>query len=1211
MTDSLKSFAWKRFLRAPDAQLLDELYVPALSRAVRYDRCCAYFSSRVLAVAARGFGGLIEALLAHADTLPRPAVRLLVNEQLDAKDRDALLAAGDQSGLIDHLLKQFKTPQTALERNRLEMLAWLTVSGWLDVRVGVMKAGQGIVHAKFGIIRDLHGDALAFMGSDNETGAALTENYEELEVRPAWQDADFVANYQQRFDALWENRDAYVATLPLPDAVRARLITFAPAQPPRELRQDRQAAATAMLWRYIGAAAYLPNGEYACDATALVDLWPHQQRVVEDTARGFPAGRLLCDEVGMGKTIEAILVLRRLLGGRGVQRALLLVPAGLLQQWQEELREKGGLLVPRWESGLLYRPDGCHEKMDAAEALAHNALLLLSREWARLPNNRELVLNAPVWDLVLLDEAHAARRSKPEEGEFNSANLLLDLLRELQLRQRARGLLLLSATPMQTQPWEPWDLLGVLGIGAPWLVNFGDVRAYYQGIQELTHGFIGLEPARDIARLILHDAEFPLVEMQRTLGKDILSAAQHSPADHSSALPLLSNALAFATPEQRRHYVAWLRAGAPLGRRMHRNTRDTLRDYHRMGLLPTAPAQRQVHDVIFDYQEWAERECYDAIEEYINKRYEQLEAEKKGKGFVMTVYRRRAASSPLALRRSLERRREKLDRVIRHQWTDAWLDLDEEQIAARDLSDADIDEQIDPAVPSNPQLAALEKRELDALLGRLDGLGATDSKLAQFWETLQAVTADGRAVLVFTEYADTLEYLREQLRPTYGHTLGCYSGEGGKVWDGHDWATVSKAEITARLSRGQLKVLVCTDAASEGLNLQAASALINYDLPWNPSRIEQRIGRIDRIGQQQSTLPIRNLFLTDSVDMDVYQVLRERCGLFEHFVGQMQPVLALARDVLRRNPRRGEAADIVARLRQAAQEIEKDELLAGVFSPAAAAPLPSAPAPLTRADLETALTWLADTAGKVTARRDSKIPTLWHLKRLPGMGRRSSIPVTLDRETLERQPDVLPLTLHSDLLVSLVESLPLPGHVPLVLEEFLAGPYRCVEARWVWGDQIVPIDSAQHLLALIETWDGAPVSPALRLQAQDAARAVAQQRVAAMQRAAQEEVRAALQRQHAAAQARLRRELARTLRCLSDAPLDAALHQQVQRETDPRGRYHQALKRLGGYPLWIAEELQDAETYVAQAAPHQIKARLALSEIDAALGDPRWRAQRT
>lgn len=380
---SLRSTEWPRFLRGPDARLLENLYIPALSRAVRYDRCCAYFSSHVLAVAARGFGGFIENLQAHEGELSKPAARLLVNEQLDPEDLDALLTREDPEPLIKKLCRQFKTPREALEKNRLAMLAWLVASGWLEVRVGVMRRTQGILHAKFGLIGDLCGDVLAFSGSGNETGQALVENYEEIEIRPSWEDPEFVRHFQERFDTLWEDRDEYVKTLPLPEAVREKIVRLAPATPPRELTIDKQAAAVTMFWHFLAAAPYLANGEAACDATAPVDPWPHQRRVVEDTARAYPAGRLLCDEVGMGKTIEAILVLRRLLSGRGVRRALLLVPAGLLRQWQDELREKGGLLVPYWDRGWLCHPDGHKEKMEAQDALCQHDIVLLSREWAR------------------------------------------------------------------------------------------------------------------------------------------------------------------------------------------------------------------------------------------------------------------------------------------------------------------------------------------------------------------------------------------------------------------------------------------------------------------------------------------------------------------------------------------------------------------------------------------------------------------------------------------------------------------------------------------------------------------------------------------------------------------------------------------------------------------------------------------------------------
>src|SRR5262249_11943519 len=154
------------------------------------------------------------------------------------------------------------------------------------------------------------------------------------------------------------------------------------------------------------------------------------------------------------------------------------------------------------------------------------------------------------------------------------------------------------------------------------------------------------------------------------------------------------------------------------------------------------------------------------------------------------------------------------------------------------------------AFPTSPAVAQAELREVDRLLGELQALQGRDTKRDRFFDELKRVTADGRPTLVFTEYADTLEYLRDRLAPHYGTALGCYSGEGGQVTDGETWRAVSKDAITLALRDGRLQVLLCTDAASEGLNLQAAGAVINYDLPWNPSKVEQRIGRIDRIGQK-------------------------------------------------------------------------------------------------------------------------------------------------------------------------------------------------------------------------------------------------------------------------------------------------------------------------------------------------------------------------
>jgi superfamily II DNA or RNA helicase len=1186
----LQDVSWPRFLTAPDARLLEDLYVPALSRAVRYDRVCGYFSSRVLATAARGFGGLIGNLLAMGDAAPRPAVRLLVNEQLDPDDMNALLATGDISKLEKQLLAGLKTPTELLQKNRLQMLAWMVKVGLLDVRVGLMRRTNGVSHAKFGIIEDAHGDILSFMGSDNETQAALVENYEELQLVSSWKDAEFTSYYRHRFDTLWEDDDKHVQTVPLPDAVRAKLITFAPAKPPHELLHAPEQMRAKMVWNFLAAAAYLPDGGAACDATALVDMWPHQRRVVEDTSAAFPVGRLLCDEVGMGKTVEAILTLRRLIAGRGVRRALLMVPAGLLRQWQDELREKGGLIVPRWDSGTTYWPDGRSEKEEAFDALDRHDLLLISREWARLPNNRSTLLVAPSWDLVLLDEAHAARRAIQEERDFNSNNLLLELLRQLQLRRRTRGLLLLSATPMQTQPWEPWDLLAVLGVGGPWQVDFDATRTYYQAIADLKQQGLDHVTAQQVADLATATSGRPPLPV---------SASFHDNGN-------LADRLVFAPPAERVRLADWLRQASPLAQRMHRNTRQTLRRYFERGTLATAPPRREVKDVLFDYAVDAERVAYKAIETYINKRYEQLEKEKAGKGFVMTIYRRRASSSPLALQRSLQRRRDTLDKIIQqHQHSD-FLSFHEEGLDVRDLGDLDVDEQIDAGLPTSPTAAQAEKKEVSSLLAQLEALNTTDSKLARFWPILQEVAADGRAVLVFTEYTDTMEYLKEQLRPTYGSTLGCYSGGGGQIWQNGAWITVTKADITERLSSGEIKVLICTDAASEGLNLQAASALINYDLPWNPSKVEQRIGRIDRIGQRQSVLPVRNLFLVDSVDVEVYGALRKRCGLFEHFVGPMQPVLALARDAFRRNLRPEQLPAFLSDLERRAATAQADVVTVSAYTESEAEEVSTVIPPVTRSDLAWALSLISESVGKVRAKK--RKDGTWKVTGVSAI----KAPLTLEREALERSKELTPLTLVGDTIGHVADQLPLPSSSPLVIAHAEANQYRAYEARWVGKGAVETVTSLAQLRQLIDAWDGALPSASLLFTARIDAQAAAQERVAAMKQAADAAQQADMDAQLEAARLRLLRELARTLRCLGDGDLSKLLQQQLQLKTPSGERFRKAFRLLGGPPKWSERLDKEATRYVADLTDYQRQQRINLaSQMEAALNDPRWLAVKT
>jgi len=220
-----------------------------------------------------------------------------------------------------------------------------------------------------------------------------------------------------------------------------------------------------------------------------------------------------------------------------------------------------------------------------------------------------------------------------------------------------------------------------------------------------------------------------------------------------------------------------------------------------------------------------------------------------------------------------------------------------------------------------PEVVAINERErINNLLRRIAQLG-TDSKARRLKVELEACLADGfDSMIVFTQYTDTMDYLRDYLADQMaGMPVACYSGAGGAWHDASgQWVPCSKEEIKRRLRDRQVRLLVCTDAAGEGLNLQFAGVLVNYDLPWNPMKVEQRIGRIDRLGQQRPVVRVLSFAYKDTVEQDVFFTVGSRINLFQGIVGRLQPILS-------RLPRRFEE---LALLDREAREMARQRFLA-------------------------------------------------------------------------------------------------------------------------------------------------------------------------------------------------------------------------------------------------------------------------------------------
>jgi len=389
---------------------------------------------------------------------------------------------------------------------------------------------------------------------------------------------------------------------------------------------------------------------------------------------------------------------------------------------------------------------------------------------------------------------------------------------------------------------------------------------------------------------------------------------------------------------------------------------------------------------------------YDRIDEYITHFYQKYESERRGLGFVMTVYRRRLTSSFYAVRRSLERRLDYLRGEIA--WEDAYSDDDTEQDELE--FDLGLDSEEGKLSEAERQRFDEELHYVEDFIGDLRSLSINDSKLERLKDDLQKAFRKRNTVLIFTQYTDTMDYIRNQLVEVYGSQVACYSGRGGETWNGIAWALDSKENVKNQFRDGEIRILVCTESASEGLNLQTCGVLINYDMPWNPMKVEQRIGRIDRIGQKYDEVWIWNYFYRDTIEDQIYERLASRINWFEAVVGKLQPILArvgqITRDLamLSANEREIELEKRITELQEQLQKVEVEALNLDDYQESADY-IPSPESPVSLKDLENLFTE-SDATGHLFTPHPT-IEKSYNLR-----WKKTTLPVTFSKSCFDEHP---------------------------------------------------------------------------------------------------------------------------------------------------------------------------------------------------------------
>lgn len=905
--------------------ILHDFYIPALQRAVRYDRVAGYFRSTSLAAASQGFSAFSD---------KQGQMRLLVGADLEPHDVEAIIQ-GEQERLAKGLNAALGEPAkwTEPEARGVELLAWMVKAGLLEVRVALRVHAEtgkaiplesqvdGYVHEKWAVLADAAGDRMYISGSLNESKTALLLNAENIDVHCAWRSEEALERTDEaeaEFAVLWANEHPAFRVLTLPEAVTARLISFADGAaaiaPPAELPKEVDGTSAApvdikpsvaewLAFKFIQDAPRMRNGQYLGIETAPIEAWPHQRIVARRLVDGWPLSWMLCDEVGLGKTIETGLALRSLVLSGFVKRALIAAPASVAPQWQRELADKFFLPFTRALTGGKTRHKVLfpHEMEQPATSLFSTDLNIVSTGLLVREQRQVDLRAAGDWDVVLLDEAHYARRSNPTQWAERPAewNKLYKVTKEV-LRSKTRSLWLATATPMQIEPIEAVDLAALTRRLGPFGEETQVALAYYELLGKLRRG-VNLEDlewaflARVVRHVMAHD-EAVAGFVRRTLlrGRDRRDLEQW--------LKTIESAPAAPVAPARRAVTRLLFAVAPLSRVMMRHNRGLLQKYREHGKLAGNLAERRV--LLPTVELTAEdRAVYELFEPYCQELSEQVKTHSQQRtavGFMLSFFNLRFASSYKAILDTLRRRREKVQLALDGQLPEqqGWDDDDWEE--AVDDQDEGVEDPVTFAGLHTRSRNDLqwEHDELGKLIGQLEPLAQKPSPkvraLLQVLQSRSLVNGRVRQLVLFTRFYDTLLDIQSWIeRSAPAVRVGVFAGPRCAYMEGSPlvWRSATREEVKRRFVNGDIDVLLCTDAAAEGLNLQTADLLVNFDLPWNPMKVEQRIGRIDRIGQRHNVIYVANLAYPGTAEEELYVRLQQRIGGAASTVGAQQTIL--------------------------------------------------------------------------------------------------------------------------------------------------------------------------------------------------------------------------------------------------------------------------------------------------------------------------------
>lgn len=534
--------------------------------------------------------------------------------------------------------------------------------------------------------------------------------------------------------------------------------------------------------RYVTLLAKIKNetagGFLSALSSGIIPL-PHQLHVLNRAMETNNIRYILADEVGLGKTIEAGMIVKELKSRGLVQRVLVVCPTGLVTQWasemQEKFHEKFQVILPSdydtirrlTDADDVYGQfDQVISPMDSIKPIEKHAGWTDERVEKYNEERIYSIINSG-WDLIIIDEAHRVAGSSGEVARYKLGYLL---------SQASPYLLLLSATPHNGKT----------------------------------------EPFLRLVRLLDEEA-FPNAKsiVKEQVAPYLIRTEKREAIDNNGNL-LFKNRIT--------HLI----------------------------------------ELNWDERHTLQRELYQLISSYVSKTYDKARRNRKKNMcliFLLIIMQRMVTSSTAAVRQSLERRLQ----VLKTQ------SMRIGSLTEEDLAELDIEDGVEEAIEAMSLDIDAEIKELERIIAvaKQAEFQYPDVKVEKLIDTIDEILSEDRnqKIIVFTEFVATQAYLKALLEKR-GFTVTILNG--GMSIDERNEALLE--------FKTKSNIFISTDAGGEGLNLQFSNIIINYDLPWNPMKIEQRCGRADRIGQQRD-VHIYNFIITDTVECRVREVLEEKLSV--------------------------------------------------------------------------------------------------------------------------------------------------------------------------------------------------------------------------------------------------------------------------------------------------------------------------------------------